>query len=134
MDRFECGICMQVCREPVVASCGGHTFCKAHLQHWIRQAAAPCCPICREPQQQGADELQVNIMIRDAIAALRAPPLVELTPTDIEVGNEWLGAGAMAEVFAGVWHGTAVAIKRLHARDASLEARRAFKKETELMS
>eukprot|EP00756_Hemistasia_phaeocysticola_P018887 Hpha_TRINITY_DN15626_c3_g2::TRINITY_DN15626_c3_g2_i1::g.100203::m.100203/K04424/ZAK, MLTK; sterile alpha motif and leucine zipper containing kinase AZK len=134
MELFECGICLAVCRDPVVASCGAHTFCKEHLQHWIRQSAAPCCPICRAPQRQGADEVQVNVMLRDAIAALRAPSLAELTHTDVEVGAERLGAGGMGEVFAARWQGSEVAVKRLHARDASQAARRGFKKEMEVMS
>ncbi|XP_067003610.1 TNF receptor-associated factor 6 [Anabrus simplex] len=41
--RFECPICLQCLREPVLTSCG-HRFCSDCIKDWLRRDRS-CCPV-----------------------------------------------------------------------------------------
>jgi hypothetical protein len=55
-SEFECGICMDLLHDPVVASCG-HDFCQTCLDGWaLRQSWRVKCPVCRADILQGPDQ------------------------------------------------------------------------------
>ncbi|KAI5068853.1 hypothetical protein GOP47_0017198 [Adiantum capillus-veneris] len=50
--NFECGVCLDVCYDPVVTMCG-HLFCWPCLYHWLSlHSACNDCPVCKKPVQQ----------------------------------------------------------------------------------
>ncbi|KAI5068850.1 hypothetical protein GOP47_0017195 [Adiantum capillus-veneris] len=51
-QNFECGICLDVCYDPVVTMCG-HLFCWPCLYHWLSlHSACSECPVCKKQLQQ----------------------------------------------------------------------------------
>lgn len=137
MDHFGCSLCLCICVEPVTAGCGAHNFCRACLSNWstCQQQAQrdPTCPECRRPIQQADAELRVNNAIREAIAALRAPPVTLLRAADVTLSDRILGRGATGEVVAGDWLGSPVAVKK-HTQGVFPEAKRAFQREVNILS
>ncbi|MCO5563075.1 hypothetical protein L7F22_016711 [Adiantum nelumboides] len=50
--NFDCGICLDVCYDPVVTMCG-HLFCWPCLYHWLsHHSVSQECPVCKNPVQQ----------------------------------------------------------------------------------
>ncbi|MCO5564473.1 hypothetical protein L7F22_018134 [Adiantum nelumboides] len=50
--NFDCGICLDVCYDPVVTMCG-HLFCWPCLYHWLSlHSVSQECPICKNHVQQ----------------------------------------------------------------------------------
>jgi len=58
---MECGICLDVCVDPVTAggACRRHNFCKADLERWIDSQVSAGrvakCPNCNLKIQQSTD-------------------------------------------------------------------------------
>ncbi|MCO5571528.1 hypothetical protein L7F22_025271 [Adiantum nelumboides] len=49
--HFDCGICLDVCYDPVVTICG-HLFCWPCLYHWLSlHSILQECPACKENVQ-----------------------------------------------------------------------------------
>lgn len=47
VSNFECNICLEMAREPVVTTCG-HLFCWACLYRWLHvHSTAKECPVCK---------------------------------------------------------------------------------------
>lgn len=45
--KFECSICMEVAREPVVTRCG-HMYCWVCIREWLGQNRSTLtCPVCK---------------------------------------------------------------------------------------
>ncbi|MCO5564472.1 hypothetical protein L7F22_018133 [Adiantum nelumboides] len=50
--NFDCGICLDVCYDPVVTMCG-HLFCWPCLYHWLSlHSVSQECPVCKNHVQQ----------------------------------------------------------------------------------
>ncbi len=46
-ENFECNICYDICREPVVTTCG-HLFCWPCIYQWIfSNRTHVVCPVCK---------------------------------------------------------------------------------------
>jgi len=46
-SKFECSICMEVAREPVVTRCG-HMYCWPCINQWLSQNHSTLtCPVCK---------------------------------------------------------------------------------------
>lgn len=46
-DQFECNICLELAKEPIVTLCG-HLFCWPCLFRWIQvQSYTRACPVCK---------------------------------------------------------------------------------------
>jgi hypothetical protein len=82
-DAFSCGICIAPMRNPSTAGCGGHNFCRDCLCRHIWNATrtnpneTPACPVCRAPIQKRIEDIKINGLLRDLLAARFPPRAVE---------------------------------------------------------
>ncbi|KAG7462641.1 hypothetical protein MATL_G00186870 [Megalops atlanticus] len=59
-----CPVCCDTFREPVVLRCS-HSFCKACLDTYWRDKAAPDCPVCR--RRSSTESPPVNLALRNIV-------------------------------------------------------------------
>jgi hypothetical protein len=94
MSDFECNVCLESARSPVVTRCG-HMFCWECLYKWAQQSHSPSCPVCKaalDIQQvtpiygRGATHDPRNT-VPERPRAQRPP-----SPQHSRFGGDWLGA------------------------------------------
>ena len=47
-QKYHCGICTRVLKDPHLTECCGHEFCKTCLERWGMSSKSKTCPHCRE--------------------------------------------------------------------------------------
>ena len=92
---FTCAVCLELPSDerggPALSACGQHVFCVVCLRDWItRSQPQPSCPACRLPIQKHADEVRVNVVVREALARerLRASAAAAPLPSPQAVAAE----------------------------------------------
>lgn len=79
---YKCPLTDDLLYEPVTLVCG-HTFSKRALEG-VLSSGNRACPICRKPiSVADADELKVNILMRDTITRLFSDRILQLVKHDI---------------------------------------------------
>lgn len=83
---YKCPLTDDLLYEPVTLVCG-HTFSKRALEG-VLSSGNRACPICRKPiSVADADELKVNILMRDTITRLFSDRILQLVKHDIACLN-----------------------------------------------
>ena len=82
---FECPICTQILRNPVMTQCGHH-YCRGCLEEYRRCNGHPKCPECRQP------------IVGDVVDAMTCPitrffrnALMAVTVECGHAGCDWVG-------------------------------------------
>ena len=71
IESLKCAICLQICRDPVIESACGHTFCKNCLQNLFKTSklSGAKCPHSRSPISD--DQVGPNRAVQDLITNLK---------------------------------------------------------------
>eukprot|EP00906_Rhabdomonas_costata_P002590 RCo004063 len=108
---YSCGICLGLLTNPVELECH-HAFCREHLQQWAAHGHRLTCPNCRRDLPSEIPPVSARLL--KLIEAFR-PTLhrrTALDPSSVQVSGSVLGRGAFATVYAGVFEGKDVAVKK----------------------
>lgn len=78
-EDFECGVCLQLLKEPMLTGCCGHHFCRACIDRVVANNKA--CPLCNEAGFEAFHDKKTEREINN----------LEVYCTEKAVGCEWVG-------------------------------------------
>lgn len=89
-SKFECSICMEIAKEPVVTRCG-HMYCWPCINQWLSQNHSTLtCPVCKAGIS--ADTL-IPVYTKEETADPRGPKRPAAQRAEPVPNQDYMGAG-----------------------------------------
>lgn len=97
-DLFECPVCTDIMKSPILSLDCGHSFCKQCVINFRKNSKVYKCPLCSKKQTKAIDQLPRNWTIEAAVQKLES---LDLEPTPVAPAKQFCKIHTSMEISLG---------------------------------